>query len=97
MIELLYFLTIITILFIIYSEYSVGQILFRPDSMGKISMNFSSLLGFLMNPFYKSHLWTLQTLDINYAFVMILSLLLFTLYQYSPFNTLFNVDPDICI
>jgi len=97
MIELLYFPTIITLLFIIYSEYSVGQILFRPDSMGKISMNFSSLLGFLMNPFYKSHLWSLQTLDINYAFVMILSLLLFTLYQYSPFNTLFNVDPDICI
>jgi len=97
MIELLYFPTIITLLFIIYSEYSVGQILFRPDSMGKISMNFSSLLGFLMNPFYKSHLWSLQTLDINYAFVMILSLLLFTLYQYSPFKTLFNVEPDICI
>jgi len=89
------FITIITILFIIYSEYSVGQILFRPDSVGKISMNFSSLLGFLMNPFHTRHLWSLQTLDINYAFVMISSLLLFTLFQYSPFNTLFNVVPDI--
>ena len=89
------FITIITILFIIYSEYSVGQILFRPDSYGKISMNLSSLLGFLMNPFHSRHLWSLQTLDINYAFVMISSLLLFTLFQYSPFKTLFKVDPDI--
>jgi len=74
------FITIITILFIIYSEYSVGQILFRPDSMGKISMNFNSLFGYLMNPFYKTHLWTLQTLDINYAFVMINSLLFYIIY-----------------
>jgi hypothetical protein len=73
------FITIITILFIIYSEYSVGQILFRPDSYGKISMNLSSLLGFLMNPFHSRHLWSLQTLDINYAFFMILSLILFSI------------------
>ena len=89
------FITIITILFIIYSEYSVGQILFRPDSVGKISMNLNSLLGFLMNPFHSTNLWTWKTLDINYAFIMVSSLLLFTLYQYSPFNTLFKVEPDI--
>ena len=80
MMEIVIFFSIITILFVIYSEYSVGQILFRPDSTGKISMNISSLLGFLMNPFYKTHLWTLQTLDINYAFVMINSLFFFLLY-----------------
>ena len=95
MIEIVIFFIFITIIFIIYSEYSVGQILFRPDSVGKISMNLNSLLGFLMNPFHTRHLWSLQTLDINYAFVMISSLLLFTLFQYSPFNILFNVDPDI--
>ena len=95
MIEIVIFFSIITILFIIYSEYSVGQILFRPDSMGKISMNLNSLLGFLMNPFHKTHLWSLQTLDINYAFIIIVSLLIFTLFQYSPFKTLFKVEPDI--
>jgi hypothetical protein len=95
--KMIYFLIFITLLFIIYSEYSVGHILFRPDSLGKISMNVCSLLGFLMNPFHSKHLWTWETLDINYAFVMISSLLLFTLFQYSPFNILFNVDPDICI
>ena len=95
MMEIVIFFSIITILFVIYSEYSVGSILFRPDSVGKISMNLSSLLGFLMNPFHSEHLWNLETLDINYAFVMISSLLLFTLFQYSPFKTLFKVDPDI--
>jgi len=72
-INLILFLVIITISFIIYSEYSVGQILLRPDSTGKISMNFNSLFGYMMNPFYKRDLWSWQTLDINYAFVLIYS------------------------
>ena len=72
-INLIIFLTIITIFFIIYSEYSVGQILLRPDSTGKISINLNSLFGYLMNPFYKRDLWTWNTLDINYAFVLIYS------------------------
>jgi hypothetical protein len=79
--EMIYFL-IITLLFVIYSEYSVGQILFRPDSVGNISMNFSSLLGFLMNPFHKTHLWSLQTLDINYAFVIINAVIIYFIYIY---------------
>jgi hypothetical protein len=77
--EILYFLGFITIMFIIYSEYSIGSILFRPDSFGKISMNLYSLLGFLTNPFYKTHLWSLQTLDINYAFVILFSLFIYSL------------------
>jgi hypothetical protein len=77
--EILYFLGFITIMFIIYSEYSIGSILFRPDSFGKISMNLYSLLGFLTNPFYKTHLWSLQTLDINYAFVILFSLFFYSL------------------
>jgi len=78
--KIIYFLGFwgfITIIFIIYSEYSVGSILFRPNSMGKISMNFNSLFGFLMNPFYKRDLWNWNTLDINYAFVLIYSSLIY--------------------
>jgi hypothetical protein len=81
LIEVISFITIITIIFIIYSEYSVGQILFRPDSSGKLSMNLNSLLGFLMNPFYKRDLWNWQTLDINYAFVMIYSSIIHQLFS----------------
>ena len=76
------FLGIITFLFIIYSEYSVGNILFRPDSNGKISMNLYSLLGFLMNPFYKRDLWNWDTLDINYAFVIIYSSLIYYIFLF---------------
>ena len=75
--KILYFLATITILFIIYIEFSVGSILFRPNSSGKISMNLYSLFGFLMNPFYKKDLWNLTTLDINYAFIIIYSLFIY--------------------
>ena len=75
--KILYFLGTITILFIIYIEFSVGSILFRPNSSGKISMNLYSLLGFLMNPFYKRDLWNWNTLDINYAFVILYSVFLY--------------------
>ena len=33
----LYYFIIITILFIVYVEYSVGGILFRPNNLGKTS------------------------------------------------------------
>ena len=79
-INLIFFLCIIPISFIIYSEYSVGQILLRPDSTGKISMNLNSLFGYLMNPFYKRDLWAWQTLDINYAFVLIYSFFIYFIF-----------------
>ena len=79
-INLILFLVIITISFIIYSEYSVGQILLRPDSNGKISINFNSLFGYLMNPFYKRDLWSWNTLDINYAFILIYSCFIYCLF-----------------
>jgi hypothetical protein len=79
-IKYLIFIGIITLIFVIYSEYSIGQILFRPDSSGIITMNLNSLLGFLVNPFYRSELWTWNTLDINYAFVLIYSLFVYHLF-----------------
>jgi hypothetical protein len=72
--SLIIYILIITIIFIAWSEYSVTNILIRENSKGKKTFNFNSLFGFLMNPFYKKTLWTYNTLDINYAFVLMYSL-----------------------
>jgi len=66
-----YFL-LITIIFIIYSEYSIGNILFRQNSLGTISINILSLLHFLIHPLYNSFLWNIENLDINYPFILII-------------------------
>jgi hypothetical protein len=70
---MIYYFIIITIIFIIYSEISVTNILLRPDSNGSISFNFKSLFYFLINPLTNRALWKFQTLDINYIFVIIFS------------------------
>lgn len=76
------YISIITIIFITWSEYSVTNILIRENSKGKKTFNFNSLLGFLINPFYKKTLWTYNTLDINYAFVIMYSLGVYYLINY---------------
>ena len=67
----------ITISFAIYVEYSVGGILFRPNSLGKISFNFKSLTSYLFNPLHNSFLWNIQLLDVNYIFVLGCSLYIY--------------------
>ena len=71
--NLITYISIVTVLFIIWSEYSVTNILIRENSMGKKTLNLNSLFGFLLNPFHKKTLWTNQTLDINYAFILMYS------------------------
>ena len=77
--NLLIILFIVTILFIIYSEYSVGGILIRSNSSGGKSMNFSSMFNFMINPLHKSFLWNFKSLDINYPFVILCTIILYKL------------------
>ena len=66
----LYYFIIITILFIVYVEYSVGGILFRPNNLGKIVINIRSSLSYLIHPLYNRFLWNPELLDVNYPFVI---------------------------
>lgn len=75
--NLLLYIIFITILFIIYVEYSVTGILFRPNSLGKLSMNLYSMISYLFNPLYNKFLWQPQLLDVNYIFVLGCSILLY--------------------
>ena len=68
--NLLLYIILITTIFTIYVEYSVGGILFRPNSLGKLSMNLYSWISYLLNPLYNRFLWQPQLLDVNYIFVL---------------------------
>ena len=78
--NLIWTLLIVTILFIIYSEYSVGGILIRSNSSGSKSLNFSSMFHFMINPLYKTFLWNFRSLDINYPFIIICTIIIYKLF-----------------
>ena len=77
--NLLIILLIVTILFIIYSEYSVGGLLIRSNSSGGKSMNFSSMFNFMIHPLYNTLLWNFKSLDINYPFVILCTIIIYKL------------------
>ena len=70
MFQLVSVILIVTLCFIVWAEYSVGSIILRPNSLNQKTFNLSSLLGFLVNPLHARTLWTLDTLDINYPFII---------------------------
>ncbi len=75
--RLLLFLGIITIVFIVWVEYSVGNIFFRISEKGLKRMNISSLFNYMIHPLYNSFLWNLKLLDVNYPFIIGLSIILY--------------------
>lgn len=67
----------VTLVFIIYVEYSVGGILLRLNSQGVKTLNFKSLFHYLIHPLHNKFLWNIRSLDINYIFVIIISIIIY--------------------
>ena len=72
-----FYIIIITIFFIVYIEYSLGGILLRPNSTGKNIINIKSLMSYLVNPLHNKFLWNIKLLDVNYVFVLFISLIVY--------------------
>ena len=81
MYKLFIILSVVTILFIIYSEWSVGGILIRNNSSGAKYINIRGMLNFMINPLHKTFLWNIRSLDINYPFVILCTVILYKLFN----------------
>jgi len=64
-IEILGFI-VLTLFFIIYIEYDIGNIVFRQDSSGKIIFTLYGLVSYLLDPLTNSFLWNWDLLRYNY-------------------------------
>lgn len=69
----LFFILIITILFLLYVEYSVGGVMYRINASGKHTLSLLNGLHYMIEPLHNSFLWNFQVLDVNYIFILGLS------------------------
>jgi len=74
---MLLFILLFTLCFIIFIECYFGSILFRRDSVNKLSMNIPSLLYFLIHPLHNSFMWNKEIVIGNYPFMLSLAIILY--------------------
>ena len=75
------YLILITILFTIYIEYSVENVIWREGVKGAKEFRPVNIIHYLVNPLHNHFLWKYQLLDINYIVFVVISTILY-----------FNVD-----
>ena len=71
------YILIITVIFLIYVEISVGGIVYRVNAMGKKNFQFGNIIHYLVDPLHNKFLWNPSLLDVNYVFVFLVSSLLY--------------------
>ena len=80
--KLVEYLIVVTVIFVIWIEYSVGNVFYRISGDGTKKLNFLSLLNFMSNPFHSSFLWTWETADLNYLFIIGISIIAYYFVEY---------------
>lgn len=79
-IEILGFI-FLTLFFIIYIEYDIGNIVFRQDSSGEVVFTLYGLASFLVDPLTNSFLWNCELLRYNYIiWIIIYSFVVYCIY-----------------
>ena len=71
------YILIITLLFLIYVELSVGGIVYRVNASGKKNIQFGNIIHYLVDPLHNKFLWNPSLLDVNYVFVFLVSSILY--------------------
>jgi hypothetical protein len=71
------YIFIITILFIVYVEYSVGNVIYRVGDNGMKGVRLMNIIYYLIDPLYNHFLWNFNLLDVNYIFTLVISTILY--------------------
>ena len=69
----LVYIFIITIIFLIYVEWSVGGVLYRVNASGVKTLQLQNIFHYLFDPLHNRFLWNFELLDVNYIFVLIVT------------------------
>ena len=75
-----------TLLFLIYIELYVGNIILRYNSENKLYFNLWSGLNFLVHPLYDKFLWNVNSLHMNYPLMMVIFVAINLILRYHIFD-----------
>lgn len=71
------YIFIITFVFLLYVEYSVGGIVYRVNASGIKNIQLGNIIHYLVDPLHNKFLWNPSLLDVNYVFVVLVSSLVY--------------------
>ena len=72
--RLIHLLLLVSILFFFYVEYSIGNVFYRIDSSGTKVFHICNIFNYMIEPFRKPILWNYELLDVNYVFIMFITI-----------------------
>ena len=75
----IFYILVVTLIFLIYVEFSVGGIVYRVDESGLKKLQLGNIIHYLLNPLHDKFLWNLRLLDVNYIFVFLLASIVYKL------------------